>query len=218
MQEKRSLKAVIAFAIAVALAACAYVVRVLYNLRAIRSSIRESLDTAGVPAEFEDKGFDGIIVLLACVNQRLLVMRERDVNLSEVLTVLKAQLSFLDEILGNYYVYGKSDNKLSLRLSEVIEKRLQRNKAKEAVIRASSVMYPGFLEYLQDRYGFTETDLFYTSLLLCGFSSESQQVLTGNKMASISVARSKAASKTGRKVKLTTFLQEELRNKFPNHR
>ena len=96
------------------------------------------------------------------------------------------------------------------RLALIIERHLQRNKVRESVMRTAAVLYPGFLEYLQDRYGFTETDLFYTSMLLCGFNNSSQQVLTGNKMTSISVARSKAAAKTGKKTKLSAFILEEL--------
>lgn len=123
---------------------------------------------------------------------------------------MKAHLSLLDEILEEYYVYRSADNRLGARISDIIGRHLQRNKARESVMRTAAVLYPGFLEYLQNRYGFTETDLFYTSMLLYGFNNSSQQVLTGNKMTSISVARSKAAAKTGKKTKLSAFILKEL--------
>lgn len=210
MNEKRNLKAAIAVATAVTVLACFLAVSVSDRLRVLRSKIRRAVDDFDIQADGTENETDDINRLLSYVKEHINSLRKRDDASSAVSAVVKAQLSLLDEILEEYYVYSSADNRLGARISDIIERHLQRNKARESVMRTAAVLYPGFLEYLQDRYGFTETDLFYTSMLLCGFNNSSQQVLTGNKMTSISVARSKAAAKTGKKTKLSAFILEEL--------
>ena len=209
-KEKRNLKAVIVTVVALAVAVCILTVSIAVRLRVLRSKIRKAMDGINVPVEGNENDAENINILSSYVKEYFNSLQERENASSEVSSVMKTQLSILDEILENYYVYGSAESRLSFRISEVIERRLRRSKAKEAIMRATSVLYPGFPEYLQYKYGFTETDLFYTSLLLCGFNNGSQQVITGNKMTSISVARSKAAAKTGKNCRLTTFLMEEL--------
>ena len=103
-------------------------------------------------------------------------------------------------------------NRLGARISDIIGRHLQRNKARESVMRTAAVLYPGFLEYLQNRYGFTETDLFYTSMLLCGFSNTSISVITGNKCSSVMVDKSRIAAKIGVKEKLSSYISTRLKD------
>lgn len=210
MKEKRNLKAAIAVATAVTVLACFLAVSVSDRLRVLRSKIRRAVDDFDIPADGTENETDDINRLLSYVEEHINSLRKHDDASSEVSAVVKAHLSLLDEILEEYYVYRSADNRLGARISDIIGRHLQRNKARESVMRTAAVLYPGFLEYLQNRYGFTETDLFYTSMLLYGFNNSSQQVLTGNKMTSISVARSKAAAKTGKKTKLSAFILKEL--------
>lgn len=124
---------------------------------------------------------------------------------------VKTQLSLLNGILDKYFIYESGDL-LRASLSELFDGRLHKEDTKGMVLQAVEVLYPGFMDYLKAIYGFTDTDLYYISLLLCGFSNNSQQVLTGNKIGTIYVARSRTASKTGKNIMLSRLIVQELKN------
>lgn len=123
---------------------------------------------------------------------------------------VKTQLSFMNGILDKYFIY-ESGELLRASLSELFDGRQHKEDAKEMVLQAVEILYPGFLDYLKSNYSFSDTDLYYISLLLCGFSNNSQQVLTGNKIGTIYVARSRTASKTGKNTMLSRFIVQELK-------
>lgn len=206
--EKQRLESVILVVVACAALLGLLAAVNISRLHALRAKIRKVLDKMrNVPVKRPaSQNTDDIDILSEYLEK---VVGRQDGN-DKLTGFVQAQLSFLNGILDKYFIYENGEL-LRASLSELFDGRMHKEDTKEMLFRAVGVLYPGFMDYLKKTYSFTDTDLYYISLLLCGFSNNSQQVLTGNKIGTIYVARSRAASKTGKNTMLSKFIVQELK-------
>lgn len=215
--EKRGYQVVILIVVSILTVLCSMAVVMLARYRHLRLGVRRVLDSArqkhGV--ELNDVNDTENLEILSRYLDKLAGRDSTFEKSAETMQIIKKQIVFIDSILDNYYTYCNGD-KFRACVEDVIEANFPKKGIKKEMIKIAEVLYPGFLEHLRDKYGLSETDSYYISLLLCGFSNRTQQVLTRTKIESISVARSKVAAKTGKSTMLSKLILLELEDYASN--
>ena len=215
--EKRGYQVVILIVVSILTVLCSMAVVMLARYRHLRLGVRRVLDSArqkhGV--ELNDVNDTENLEILSKHLDKLAGRDSTFEKSAETMQIIKKQIVFIDSILDNYYTYCNGD-KFRACVEDVIEANFPKKGIKKDMIKIAEVLYPGFLEHLRDKYGLSETDSYYISLLLCGFSNRTQQVLTRTKIESISVARSKVAAKTGKSTMLSKLILLELEDYASN--
>ena len=187
---------------------------VILRLRKIKSKARESLSkmkTLGVDVSDADwKKMNDSEIIFKYIDK--VVQKDGNSKLSS--EWVRKQIILVNDILDNFYIYRGNDS-LSSGLSKLVDRSINKKNARYMTTVAVDILYPGFLKYLRTRYPkLTDMDIYYIAMMICGFSSNAQQILTGNKIESIYVARSKAGSKMNSDIPLSKILTEELLKYF----
>ena len=209
--ERRGYQVIILMIVSVLMTLVFIVLAIRTKYKTLRLKIRKILDSAKYKYDIEldvARDADDIEILSAYLQNLIGLMKVNKASIDAVL-VLKTQLAFMNDVLDSYYVYCGSD-RFSIRIADILDKNFPKKEIRRSVIYIAEVLFPGFLNQLQSKYGLSDSDLYYISLLLCGFSNRSQQILTRTKIESISVARSKVAAKVGKNMMLSKLVVQEV--------
>lgn len=208
--ERYRLKTIIYMSVAFIAIAGILVAIIIFRLREIRIQARRTLSkmtAVGMAIPDADMNTQMDVDIVFRYIDKII---ERQGTNESSLAWVKEQILLLNKILDNYYVYN-GNNSLSDRLSRLFEEAFDRKSARRMMERTVDILYPGFLDHLRNRYTkLTDTDLYYISMMVCGFNSNAQQVITGNKIETIYVARSKAGAKMSGNITLSKILIKEL--------
>lgn len=212
--EKFRLQKITYMAASIVAAAMLLTSAVILRLRKIKSKARESLSkmkTLGVDVSDADwKKMNDSEIIFKYIDK--VVQKDGNSKLSS--EWVRKQIILVNDILDNFYIYRGNDS-LSSGLSKLVDRSINKKNARYMTTVAVDILYPGFLKYLRTRYPkLTDMDIYYIAMMICGFSSNAQQILTGNKIESIYVARSKAGSKMNSDIPLSKILTEELLKYF----
>ena len=208
--ERYRLKTIIYMSVAFIAIAGIFVAIIIFRLREIRTQARRTLSkmsAVGMTIPDTDMNTQMDVDILFRYIDKII---ERQGSNESFLAWIKEHILLLNKILGSYYVYN-GNNSLSNSLSRLFDECFEKKNARRMMAETVEILYPGFLDHLRNRYTkLTDTDLYYISMMICGFSSNAQQVLTGNKIETIYVARSKAGAKMGSNITLSKILINEL--------